>query len=384
MSSTITLPDCPSLTHHQVTLPTNVSLHYADTHSSTSLSKPPKEGKVILLVHGWPDCWYGWRKQIPVLYRAGYRIIAVDIRGMGETCVLPSSSDSDSSIDMERDLTEYTFKRVNEDITALLNYLNIPKIIILGHDWGGAVVWHYSRRYPWRTHAVGAFCTPYRPRSSQYIPIEQIVQKFPAFRYQMYLGQHSDTATREIQQQIPRFIGIMYRTSQRDDYVGKWMRSEYTQLLEGYPQEIRRSKLLNDREYQDYINVFQKRKNGIRASLNWYATDELNYNETNSIGNDEESHQQVTKNNFRMTSNIIQPALMCTAGKDGILKPELSHRMENWCTGGLTRKHILEAGHWILQEQPEEVNKILLEWIDKLAPIEENMKQWEVQQKSKL
>src|ERR1700737_2635611 len=102
--------------------------------------------------------------------------------------------------------------------------------------------------------------------------------------------------------------------------------------------------------------MIEKRKNGIRASLNWYATDEMNYNETNRIGNDDESHHQVTKNNFHMTSNIIQPALMCTAGKDRVLTPEMSYGMENWCTGGLTRKHIKEAGHWILQEQPEEVN----------------------------
>lgn len=108
--------------------------------------------------------------------------------------------------------------------------------------------------------------------------------------------------------------------------------------------------------------------------MNWYATARLNWEEENTAGNDSESREQVEQHGFKMQSNIIHPALMVTAGKDGVLRPELTHGMEKWCVGGFTRKHIEESMHWIQIEQADEVNRILLEWIDKLPPIEENIK----------
>ena len=84
------------------------------------------EGKgtrgTVVLCHGWPDLWYGWRYQIRALAAAGYRVIVPDQRGFGQT-------------DAPADLATYGTRTLTNDLVALLDHLGIPKAVFLGHDW---------------------------------------------------------------------------------------------------------------------------------------------------------------------------------------------------------------------------------------------------------
>lgn len=89
------------------------------------------DGPDVLLVHGYPDTHDVWCKQIPVLVNAGYRVIAPDTRGCGETEISPKVSD-------------YHVDNLVADLLALLDVLKIQKVRLIAHDWGAAISWRFA------------------------------------------------------------------------------------------------------------------------------------------------------------------------------------------------------------------------------------------------
>jgi pimeloyl-ACP methyl ester carboxylesterase len=95
------------------------------------------EGPVVLLVHGFPDDHTVWRNQIPALVDAGYRVIALDTRGCGESEIKPRESD-------------YAIDKLVADLVALLDALGIAKVRLVGHDWGALQGWCFAMQHPKR------------------------------------------------------------------------------------------------------------------------------------------------------------------------------------------------------------------------------------------
>ena len=98
-------------------------------------------GPLIVLCHGWPESWYSYRHQIPVLAGAGFRVVAPDQRGYGDTgCPQPVEA--------------YSQKQIVADIAGMLDALGIRKCVIVGHDWGGMTAWNAPLMYPDRIERV--------------------------------------------------------------------------------------------------------------------------------------------------------------------------------------------------------------------------------------
>jgi pimeloyl-ACP methyl ester carboxylesterase len=95
------------------------------------------EGPVVLLVHGFPDDHTVWRNQVPALVDAGYRVIALDTRGCGESEIKPRESD-------------YAIDKLVADLVALLDALGIAKVRLIGHDWGALQGWCFAMQHPKR------------------------------------------------------------------------------------------------------------------------------------------------------------------------------------------------------------------------------------------
>ncbi|XP_048620193.1 epoxide hydrolase B-like [Brassica napus] len=87
-----------------------------------------RQGPAILFLHGFPDLWYSWRRQLLSFAGLGYRAIAPDLRGYG---------DSDSPPSHE----SYTVLHVVRDLVGLLDSLGVDRVFLLGHDWGAIVAW---------------------------------------------------------------------------------------------------------------------------------------------------------------------------------------------------------------------------------------------------
>ncbi len=101
-----------------------VELHYVEGGS----------GPLVVLLHGFPEFWYSWRKQIPALIRAGFRVVAPDLRGYGESSKPPGVED-------------YRLLAVATDIAALIEHAGAPCVLV-GHDWGGSTAWLVAMMRP--------------------------------------------------------------------------------------------------------------------------------------------------------------------------------------------------------------------------------------------
>jgi pimeloyl-ACP methyl ester carboxylesterase len=103
-------------------------------------------GPVILLLHGFPDTHVVWRKQVPVLASAGFRVLAPDLRGYGRTEAPPH-------------VLDYTLDKLRGDVLGLLDALKIAKVHLVGHDWGALIGWQLAAMAPQRIERFVAIST---------------------------------------------------------------------------------------------------------------------------------------------------------------------------------------------------------------------------------
>jgi epoxide hydrolase A/B len=130
------------------------------------------EGPLVLLCHGFPECWYAWRHQLPALAAAGFRAVAPDMRGYGRT-------DRPEAID------KYTLLHMIGDMVGLLDALGAEHAVIAGHDWGAPVAWHAAQLRPDRFRAVIGLSVPFLARGSAR-PTTVMPQTEDAIWYQLY------------------------------------------------------------------------------------------------------------------------------------------------------------------------------------------------------
>jgi pimeloyl-ACP methyl ester carboxylesterase len=108
----------------------------------------PEEGQPVILLHGFPEFWYGWRKQVPALASAGYRVIVPDQRGYNLS-------------DKPRGVRAYRLDALVRDIVGLVDALGYEKVNLIGHDWGAMVAWVLAIRHPERLHRLGILNVPH-------------------------------------------------------------------------------------------------------------------------------------------------------------------------------------------------------------------------------
>jgi epoxide hydrolase 4 len=117
-----------------------VTLHYAEAGS----------GQVVLLLHGFPDYWVSWRRQLEGLASQGFRAVAPDLRGYGQS-------------ERPRGAKAYRLDALGRDIAALATHLGAP-VHLVGHDWGGAVAWHVAMHHPSQVRSLSILNAPH-PRA---------------------------------------------------------------------------------------------------------------------------------------------------------------------------------------------------------------------------
>src|SRR3954451_9767337 len=110
------------------------------------------DGPLVLLCHGWPELAYSWRHQIPALAKAGYRVVAPDMRGYGGSSA-------------PHEIAAYAISDLVGDMVALVAALGESHACIVGHDWGANVAWCAALMRPDLFTAVAALSVPHRPRN---------------------------------------------------------------------------------------------------------------------------------------------------------------------------------------------------------------------------
>lgn len=139
------------------------------------------EGPVVLLIHGFPQLWSSWKYQINHLAEHGYRVVAPDMRGYGDS-------------DCPKNPASFTILHLVADLVRLLDELGEKQAFVVGHDWGAQVAWHLCLFRPDRVRAVVNLGVPYLPRSPEIKPIKFMTQ---VFGEGFYISQFQDTERAE-------------------------------------------------------------------------------------------------------------------------------------------------------------------------------------------
>uniref|UniRef100_A0A5B6ZQW8 soluble epoxide hydrolase n=1 Tax=Davidia involucrata TaxID=16924 RepID=A0A5B6ZQW8_DAVIN len=119
------------------------------------------EGPAVLFLHGFPELWYSWRHQMLSLSSAGYRAIAPDLRGYGDTDAPPSAA-------------SYTAFHIVGDLVGLLDALGLDQVFLVGHDWGAVMAWYFCLFRPDRVKALVNMSVVFHPRNPSRKPLQSM------------------------------------------------------------------------------------------------------------------------------------------------------------------------------------------------------------------
>ncbi len=296
-------------------------------------------GFPVLFCHGFPEIWYSWRHQLAALAQAGYGAIAPDQRGYGETS-------------RPQEVERYNIHYLVGDLTALLDALGLERAVVVGHDWGGIVAWQMALLAPHRVAGVVGVNTPFFPRPPV-SPLELLrAAAQGGFHYVLYF-QEVGVADAELERDVRRSLRAFY---QRIDPLA--VEAARTQpagvlaagsggLLDRLPDGPLPPHLSED-DFEVFVRAFER--SGFTGGLNWYRNLERNWELTAYLSG----------------AKVQAPALMVTAEWDPVLRPEMAQGMEQWVPNLTETVLVKECGHWTQQERPEEVNRALLRFLERV------------------
>uniref|UniRef100_K3W993 AB hydrolase-1 domain-containing protein n=1 Tax=Globisporangium ultimum (strain ATCC 200006 / CBS 805.95 / DAOM BR144) TaxID=431595 RepID=K3W993_GLOUD len=331
-SATI-IDEWEQLPHHFAPVADGIELHFVDVG--------PRDATPVVLLHGWPDFSFAWRYQVGELSKK-YRVIAPDMRGFGRSSV-------------PREIGAYGSKNITSDLSKLLDFLNLPRAVFVGHDWGGNIVYRMCLYHPDRVLAVAGICTPYFPPSDTYVSLDALVATVPSFAYMKFLADDTEASSKHLEIAPRQLFTAVYRPPQpaqdaekNDDVAPK---PTFLDVLRGighssHPVYTHRSELLSQEELDFYVSEYTK--SGFKGAVNFYATRELDF----------ETERDLPR-------IIPHQALYVGAGRDPVLKPELAAHMPQ-VVPRIEFALVEEGGHWLLWSNKQEVTDVLLKWLDKL------------------
>ena len=222
-------------------------------------------GPLVLLCHGFPECWYSWRHQLRALADAGFHAVAPDMRGYGQTEAPPA-------------IESYTLLHLVGDMVGLLGALGETQAAIAGHDWGAPVAWHAALLRPDLFSGVIGLSVPYRPRSP--VPPTTLMPKTKdAVFYQLYF-QAPGAAEAEFERDPRRTILAMLIGGSgdgppRDIDAPVGMVPLGGGFLRAGAEQLPLPSWLTEADIDFYASEFAR--TGFRGGLNWYRNIDHNW-----------------------------------------------------------------------------------------------------------
>jgi pimeloyl-ACP methyl ester carboxylesterase len=290
------------------------------------------DGPLVILLHGFPECWYSWRHQIAAL-APRFRVVAPDLRGYNES-------------DKPRDVSAYAMSELVADVQGLIAAFGERQAVIVGHDWGGGIAWTFAMEHPEATRRLVVMNCPHPAIFTQHLRANraQMARSWYMFFFQIpwlpetLLGLNNSWA-----------IGNAIQQS-----------------------TVRKDALTEDdlARYRDAAS----RPDALRSAINYYRAafrspdsratwptwlKRFVYGDRPIAG---------LRENLSDWPKITAPTLLIWAEGDVALGRELSLGMEPLFAAPLDVKYVQLSGHWVQQEQPDLVNGYLLDFLSDLTP----------------
>ena len=309
---------------HRFVETNGIRMHYAEAGA----------GPLVVLLHGFPESWHAWRHQFAPLAAAGYRVAAPDLRGYGQT-------------DRPGPLEAYNIFQLTGDIVGLVNALGESNAVIVGHDWGAFISAYLSLFRPDMFRALVLLSVPYAPRRKvNQTQWEQETYPGKVF-YQASL--RSPKAEQFLQSDVRRsLLRGLYTLSGEAPEEERFRPAREPGLPSSSPP-VKRPLWISDEEVDYLENEFQR--SGFSGGLNYYRNMDWNWAMTPYLD----------------CAKILQPTAFIAGDRDPVidfLHAEYQALESN--IPNLRKKVLLPGvGHWTQQEAPAEVNRHILEFLER-------------------
>ncbi|WP_405791768.1 alpha/beta fold hydrolase [Streptomyces sp. NBC_01506] len=297
-------------------------------------------GPLVLLVHGFPESWYAWRHQLPALAAAGYRAVAIDVRGYGR-------SSKPSAVEDYRMLAHVA------DNVGVVHALGEETATVVGHDWGSNIAASSALLRPDVFTAAALLGVPYAPRGGPR-PTEAFAHIGGDEEFYVSYFQTPGRAEAEIEPDVRGWLAGFYAGVSGDTMPPEGEASLFFlppggRLRDRFPAG-RLPAWLSEADLDYYAGEFER--TGPTGALNRYRNVDRDWEDLAAWDG----------------APITQPSLFIGGGLDASLA-WMADAVKNFPTTlpGLIASHIIEGcGHWVQQERADEVNAILTEWLDEL------------------
>ncbi|MFT3892058.1 MAG: alpha/beta hydrolase [Anaerolineales bacterium] len=269
----------------------------------------PKSGIPVVLLHGFPEFWYGWRKQIPALVEAGCRVIVPDQRGYNLS-------------DKPKGIKNYRLDKLLKDVLGLIDALDYQKVNLVGHDWGAVVAWALANQHPDRLQRLAIMNVPHPAVMRRFLlrDLEQMRRSWYVFLFQLPW--------------IPE-MGM-----KQNDWRGAVRALRGSGKIHTFSNE----------DIEKYKEAWSQ-PGAMTAMINWYRA-VMRY-----------QPQMINE------ARIKVPTLMMWGMKD----VALSHRMARPSMDFVEEGNLIffpDATHWVQHDAAEEVNHYLIDFLfDKVSQI---------------
>ena len=260
-------------------------------------------GPPVVLLHGFPDFWYGWRLQIPALVEAGYRVVAPDLPGYNESEAPP-------------DRRGYTTAALAETLAALIEAAAGETVVLVGHDWGGVLAWRLAAHRPDLVRRLVIMNAPHPRVFARLLwTTSQLRKSWYAFFFQ-----------------LPRLPERLLAGS------------DLAVLERVWRTGVRRREAVTDEDIARYRRAFE-RPGVLTAALAYYRMAwRLPLGRASAVAG---------------TGRVDVPTLVIWGERDRHLDVRNLDGLEEWVPD-LTVERIPEAAHWVQLDRPDEVNALLV------------------------
>ena len=262
----------------------------------------PEDGPLVILLHGFPECWYGWHRQVGPLADAGYRVVAVDQRGY-------NLSEKPAGVD------SYHIRELAADIVGLVEALGDEQAAVAGHDWGAAVAWWLALEYPER---LSKLCVVNVPHPTVFE--RTLRSSWSQRKNSWYVAWFQLPVVPEL-------------TSRLGNY---W-------LLANSLESSSRPDAFTETDMDRYRLAWSQ-PGALTGMINWYRA-------------------IVRARPQPVRQQVDVPTQILWGADDEFLDSEMAHRSIEYCTDGELRM-VDNATHWILHEEPARVVETLLDLLD--------------------
>ncbi len=295
------------------------------------------DGPLVILLHGWPKCWYLWRHQIEPLAAAGYRVAVPDQRGYGG-----------SSKPLK--ISDYNIRDLSADVAGLAAALGYDEFIVVGHDWGCVVAWNTALLHVDTCKAVMGLSVPFWRMSADSVDPPGTEEQFWYMRYFQEPGE----VEAELEADLERSLRYLYFGLSADAPPGSWMKQlEHPRangLLDVLPEPDGLPRWLTREDFDYFLE--QYRISGFRGPCNWYRNIPTNNDVTPELEH----------------ARFKQPAAFVAGERDDVLlyDPEWRTNLPKDFDDLRFIELIEGAAHWVQAEKPAETTALILRFLDEI------------------